>query len=181
MRIFDIFRRKPKVHASLEDGMKTISGSQMDKDSKDFIQASREGLALQTSAHAETWHFDRVDQWEVDMEIGEITFSLSNGNVAKAPIQVVGTYNLDNDTFMWGWDHPSVPEPLRGHAELAREWGAIRNLDMFTQRVVVCSEEEAWDFTAVANRLGGGNGAYRGPAGSALVFMTFGEISLTKQ
>ena len=41
-------------------------------------------------------------------------------------------------------------------------------------------EDDAWTFTAVAARLGNANGAYRGPAGTALVFMTFGEIELKK-
>jgi hypothetical protein len=40
--------------------------------------------------------------------------------------------------------------------------------------------DEAWSFAAVANRLVEGNGVYRGPAGSAYVFFTFGPVSLEK-
>ena len=46
--------------------------------------------------------------------------------------------------------------------------------------MVECTEEQAWEFTAVAARLGDANGAYRGPAGTTLVFMTFGQVSLSK-
>jgi hypothetical protein len=40
---------------------------------------------------------------------------------------------------------------------------------------------DAWRMTALANRLCGSNGAYRGPAGKTIVFMTFGEIQLEKR
>ncbi len=95
-------------------------------------------------------------------------------------MQIVGTYNTDNGTFLWGWDHPSVAEPLRKHAALAKQFGEENGLAQYTERMVECTEEQAWEFTAVAARLGEANGAYRGPAGTALVFMTFGEVKLSK-
>ncbi|WP_371873425.1 hypothetical protein [Massilia phyllostachyos] len=49
----------------------------------------------------------------------------------------------------------------------------------FATRKIHCSEDEAWAFAAVANRLGNANGVYRGPDGTALVFMTFGEVKLS--
>ena len=42
------------------------------------------------------------------------------------------------------------------------------------------SEDEAWEFTALACQLCRAQGAYRGPAGTALVYMTFGEVTLSK-
>ena len=95
-------------------------------------------------------------------------------------MQIVGTYNTLDDTFVWGWDHPSAAEPLSKHATLAKEFGEIHRLPKFTERLVKCSEEEAWEFTAVAARLGKANGAYRAPASTALVYMTFNEVKLTR-
>lgn len=91
-----------------------------------FIEASRQGLALQTSAHVSTWHLGKEDHWSADLDAGTITFHFKNGKVANASIQVVGTYNQSDGTFLWGWDHPSVPGKLRHHAQLAREWGEKR-------------------------------------------------------
>jgi uncharacterized protein DUF6882 len=82
---------------------------------------------------------------------------------ATAPIQVIGTYNPADGTFLWGWDHPSVPHPLREHAQLARAWGRENGLASFTERSVRCDESEAWRFAAVANRLASSNGVYRVP------------------
>jgi hypothetical protein len=69
---------------------------------------------------------------------------------------------------------------LQTAAYLAKEFGQKHELTKFTERKVKCSEDEAWEFTAVAARLGKANGAYRGPAGTALVYMTFGEIKLSR-
>jgi len=145
-----------------------------------YIQQSLEGLRTQTAAHSSTWHLGDEENWAADQETGRITFTFADGTVAEADMQIVGTYNTDDGTFLWGWDHPSVAEPLSKHAALARQFGMDNGLPQYTERMVECTEDQAWEFAAVAARLGEANGAYRGPAGTALVFMTFGEIKLSK-
>src|SRR5262245_33411531 len=149
-------------------------------DLKQFIDASMAGLQEQTAAHTATWRFGEEENWEANLDTGEIIFTFADGMTARAQIQIIGTYNTEDGTFLWGWDHPSVLEPLRKSAELARVWGEENHVESFITRKVNCSEYEAWEFTAVAARLSGANGAYRGPSGSMFVFMTFGEIKLEK-
>lgn len=120
---------------------------------------------------------DEDYDWAADLEAGTITFT-SATKVVTAPVQVIGTYNRADGTFLWGWDHPSVPAPLGADARLAREFGQLQKLPKFTTRKVEVTEEEAWSFTAVALYLSGAQGAYRGPAGTTLVFMTFGEMTI---
>lgn len=146
-----------------------------------FIQQSIEGLRAQTAAHSATWHLGEEATWTADQGTGRIRFTFEDGTVADADFQIVGSYDSLDGTFLWGWDHPSVGEPLREHARLAKEFGLKHALSKYTERMVRCTEEEAWEFTAVAARLGNVNGAYRGPAGTTFVFMTFGEISLSKR
>lgn len=152
----------------------------MDESPRQLIRSARENLSLQTTAHAETWGFGQEEEWSADLDQGVVVFRFADGTMASAPIQVIGTYNLEDGTFLWGWDHPSVPEPLREHARLARQWGEENEVQSFVSRKVQCSEDEAWSFAAVANLLAEANGVYRGPSGSALVFMTFGEIALER-
>lgn len=145
-----------------------------------FIQQSVEGLRTQTSTHAATWHLGKETNWAADQDTGRIRFTFADGTIAEGELQIVGTYNTRDGTFLWGWDHPSVAEPLGKHASLAKEFGEKHGLSKYTERKVKCSEDDAWEFTAVAARLGKANGAYRGPAGTALVYMTFGEIKLSR-
>ncbi|MCD2515781.1 hypothetical protein LQ564_05570 [Massilia sp. G4R7] len=76
----------------------------------EFIETSKQGLMQQTSAHVATWHLGEEDRWAADLDTGTITFYFKNGTIASASIQIVGTYNTLDGTFLWGWDHPSVPE-----------------------------------------------------------------------
>lgn len=147
-------------------------------DASVFIKQSVERLRTQTSTHAATWHLGEEANWAADQDTGRIRFTFKDGTIAEADVQIVGTYNTLDGTFLWGWDHPSVAEPLRKHATLAKEFGEKHGLSKYTERKVICSDDQAWEFMAVAARLAKANGAYRGPAGAALVYMTFGEIKL---
>ena len=150
-------------------------------DVQQVIDRSVEGLRAKTKAHAETWRLGQEENWSLDQDNGVIVFSFADGTVATAPVQVVGTYNSDDGTFFWGWDHPSIKEPLQAHAKLVKAYGEKNNVKQFTMQQVKCSEMEAWTFTAVAVQLAEANGAYRADAGGPLVFVTFGEIKLSRE
>jgi hypothetical protein len=66
------------------------------------------------------------------------------------------------------------------HAQRARDFGEKYRLERYTTRKIVSSESEAWHFTALASYLAGAQGGYRGPSGSTFVFMTFGDVTITK-
>jgi hypothetical protein len=158
-----------------------VSATEREVSAETFIEASREGLAIQTRAHAEMWGFGTEKTWSADLDRGVIEFHLEGGKTVSAPVQVIGSYNTDDGTFLWGWDHPSVPPDLARHANLARVWGEEMVSPAFTSRKVMCSEDDAWSFAAVANRLGEGNGVYRGVAGSAYFFMTLGRLTIEQR
>ncbi|MCW3835293.1 DUF6882 domain-containing protein [Sphingomonas canadensis] len=154
-------------------------GARDDAEAEATLLRAMEELKAKTAAHDATWHLGE-SHWAVDMETGRITFTNRRGMEIVAPMQVIGTFNTRDDTWLWGWDHPSVPEPLAEHARLARAFGEKHGLERYTTRKIVASEAEAWEFTALACHLGGAQGAYRGPAGTTLVFMTFGELTMRK-
>ena len=52
-----------------------------------------------------------------------------------------------------------------------------RNL---TTEKLECEESDTWELTALACKLCEAGGAYRSRAGNTLVFMTFGEVRLSK-
>ena len=134
-----------------------------------------------TAAHCGSWHLDQAERWSVDMDEGLIRFVLPDGMHASAPVQIVGTTNSDDGSFLWGWDHPSVPPELAEHAELARAFGEAHGLPEYSNRKVECDDMRAWEFAAVAMRLGGASGTYRGQASeTACVWMTFGAVTLSQ-
>lgn len=142
------------------------------------IEKSMAELRLKQEVNSSVWGLGSTERWDADLEQGIIFFTGNDGIIVSAPVQVIGTLNTNDETWLWGWDHPSVKEPLAHAARLCRDFGQRNGLRRFIERKIACSESEAWEQTAVALHLSEGAGAYRGPAGSTLVFMTFGEITV---
>lgn len=146
---------------------------------RQMIEKAVNGLTLVTGTHVATWHLDRAD-WSVDQEAGTIKFSTPNGVLATAPVQIIGSYDTLDSTWLWGWDHPSVMPHLAEHAKRLHDYGRERGFNRLTTRMLQATEQECWELTALAFLVCNANGAYSGPAGSARIYMTFGEVTLSK-
>ena len=149
-------------------------------DFQTLVAQSVEELRLKTAAHDGTWHLGEAS-WDVNQDRGTIVFDCPGGITATCPVQIIGTYNSLDGTFLWGWDHPSVVPPLQEHAKKVRAYGEEHGIEELTTRKVSCTEERAWEFAALACKLCEAQGAYRGPAGTTFVFMTFGLVELSQR
>lgn len=122
----------------------------------------------------------RQSSWSLDQTTCAIRFHNPNGTVASAPFQTIGTINTKDGTWLWAWENPSITEPLRRHALAVRAFGEAQHHELLTTRKFPCDEELAWRLTALAAKLNNAQGAYRAPAGTALLFLTFGKVTLEK-
>jgi hypothetical protein len=143
-----------------------------------FLQRALNELQLKTTAHDRTWQLGQAD-WEVDQDDGQIVFTSPSGIVATCPVQIIGSYNSEDSTWLWGWDHPSVVPALAEHAQLVRKYGESKGITELTHRKLETTEDVCWKFAALACKLADAQGAYRGPAGPTYIFMTFGTPSLS--
>jgi hypothetical protein len=119
--------------------------------------------------------------WNLDLDSGTVVFTSKEGIKATCAVQIAGTYNPRDGTWLWAWDHPSLQPPLRLHALAARAFGEAQGIACLTKRKFECSEDDAWRLTAVACHLGKGQGAYRGPTDGADIFMTLASVVLKKE
>jgi hypothetical protein len=116
--------------------------------------------------------------WSLDLESGTIRFEAAGKPMATAPVQIIGTLDPVTGSWLWGWDHPSVPVPLRRAAGRLRALGAQRGIASFTERQVPATEDDAWSWTALAALLDGAEGAYAAPTDRARIFLVFGRVTL---
>ncbi len=114
--------------------------------------------------------------WHVDQDAGLIQFERADGALLAAPVQIVAAWNPHTHAFTWAWDHPSVQTRLRADAERTRWFGEKHGLCELTQPVVTLSEQEAWRMSAVAMKVNGAAGVYRGPTEGPHVFMTMRDV-----
>jgi hypothetical protein len=147
---------------------------------KVFLQASMEGLRLQTEAHRSTWHFGDQQRWDFSQDTGELVFTFPE-KLVRAPAQVIGTFDGEATTWMWAWGNSSISESLAKDSLRVREYGKQHGIHRLTTASWPAQELDGWHMTALACRLYEANGAYRGPAGTTFVFFTFGKTKLTKR
>jgi hypothetical protein len=143
------------------------------------LEQSMEDLQLKTGAHDAAWSIGK-SSWSVDQAAGTIVFTTPTGMTATAPVQMIGTYNTKDGTWLWAWDNPSIDTALREHALKVKEYGEQKKIAALTTRKINCSQEDAWELVAIACQLNNAQGAYRGPADATRVFMTFGKVKLSK-
>ena len=145
------------------------------------IARANNELQLHTQSAIDMWGLDTA-AWDVDLNTGTITFTRDKtGIIITAPVQIVGTYDNEQSTWLWGWDHPSVSGSLGGYAQRVREFGEQYGLVKLTTRKIPVSIDDAWEFTALACHLNGGQGGYRGVSGSTYVFMVYGSVVVNKK
>jgi hypothetical protein len=142
-------------------------------------QNSIEELKVKTDAHKQIWA-DKIERWDLNQDSGNLVFALKDGMKAVCPAQIIGSYNSKDQTWLWAWANPSIDEKLKADALKLKKYGEEHHIDRLITRKWVGTEEDAWAMVALAVKLCGEQGAYRGPAGTTYVFIAFGEVVLTK-
>lgn len=118
--------------------------------------------------------------WLVDQNAGLIQFERKDGATVLAPVQIIGAWNPRTQLFRWGWDHPMVQPRLRNDAERTRWFGDKHDLSELTERSLKMSEQEVWRMAALAMKVNGSHGVYRGPTEGPVIFMTLGPPKVRK-
>ena len=108
-----------------------------------------EELGIKTAAHERLWQMSEAE-WSADLDAGTITFSSPKGLTATAPVQVIGTYDTNQGTWLWAWDNPSIAAEVAAHSVRPREYGRRQRLADLTTRKLQIDEERCWEFAALA-------------------------------
>ncbi len=137
-------------------------------------------LELKTAAHIALFHMDTAE-WSVDQETGLIEFTdHARGMVAQAPVQIIGSFNTRNSTWLWGWANPEIAAPLQADAKRMQAHGGEKGYAQLSTATIRCGQKAAWKLAALSCMVCGRQGVYRGPADETMVFMAFGTVSMRK-
>lgn len=145
----------------------------------DLAERAMAELRLKTSAHDSAWGLGEAD-WSIDQDEQTIVFTSDKGITATCSVQIVGTYNTKDSTWLWGWDHPSVQPPLDEHAKAALAYGQENaGFELLTTRDLPVTEQQAWELSAIACHLSNAQGAFRCPSDPTMAFVTFDNVKLS--
>lgn len=146
----------------------------------ELLEFSINYVAMQQQAHG-AWGLGSDERWDVDLDAGVISWHFADrGHVARAPAQLLGTWNPADETFLWGWDHPSAPPGTAVAAQAVKTFADTYGVAELTTRSIACSFDDCYRIASTASPIGGLQGVYRGDAGGPWVYLGFGEVSLTQ-
>lgn len=131
-------------------------------------------LVAQASAYADraprVGHPTPTSAWTVDLEAGTLIFT-DGSSTRSVPVQVAGTHVPDDHTWMWGWEHSSVPDELAVAANRLRAYGERHHRSDLTTSPVPADEELARGYAAVAAYLAGARGVFRATSGRTVAYL----------
>jgi hypothetical protein len=145
-----------------------------------LVTKSVQELEVKNKANL-AWGQGTFDRWDLDQEAGTLVFSRKDGTRATCWVQIVGSFDVEKKTWHWSWDNPSVAAALTVDACLLRELGTKNKIKKLTEANWEAEESDAWDMTALAVRMGEAEGAFSGPSGHREIFMTFGDVTISKR
>lgn len=164
-------------HASGAGSSSENDVSDLDLGHEDFLQYCYENLEAQTEINDRLFQISSASG-HVDLKAGRIVFTSPQGIRATAAINVIGTFSKVEGRWLWAWANPAIPASLCGNATTAKAYGAKYSIEDYIVPMLDCGEDKGWEFTAVANQLGDGQGAYRAPDGDRLMYLCFGAVML---
>jgi len=145
-------------------------------DFESLLRSSMEELMTRTQAHQENWGFGGEEEWLLDQDQGQLTFKFP-GRSTRAAIQIIGTFNTENGTWLWAWANPLIADHLKTDALGLKEYGQQWGIPRLTSPEWPAQESDCWYMAALACQLFGRQGAYRGPAADSHTLMVFGEVT----
>ena len=133
------------------------------------------------AGHQGSWNLGQGERWDVDLAAGQIIWSFPD-KVVRAPAQLIATWNSADETFLWGWDHPSAPPGTAVAAAAVKTHADAHGIAQLQEAKVECSMDDGWQLAAVAVLLGDLQGVYRGQASdTAWAYIGFGNVTISKE
>lgn len=143
-----------------------------------LLRLSMEELLFKTQQHQDGWLFGKEEQWNLDPGQGELVFSFP-GRMVIAPAQIIGSYDGQTGLWTWSWADSANPEGLTLHARQLLAYGQQNAIPRLTTAQWTGEETDCWYMAALACRMCGFQGAYRGPSENLYSFITFGDVQVS--
>ncbi|MHA3915934.1 DUF6882 domain-containing protein [Halovulum sp. GXIMD14793] len=137
--------------------------------------------ALQT-AHQGGWKMGEAERVDIDLEAGVIVWIFAD-KLVTAPAELLGTWNPDDQTFLWGWDHPSAPEGSAVSSLAVKEYADKHGIVELQTSKPSCDFDGCWKLAATAALIGDLQGVYRMEAApnGPWAYLGFGTVKLQKR
>jgi hypothetical protein len=128
-----------------------------------------------------SWGLGSAQRWELDQANGVISWFFPD-RTASAPAQIIGTWMPASGSWLWAWANNSIQPELARDSRMVRDWAEEHGHTSLTLPKVEADREAAAAMAALAVRITGATGFYRGTGESEadpMPVITFGPVRVT--
>jgi hypothetical protein len=126
------------------------------------------------------WGLGSAQRWELDQTNGLIVWYFPD-RTATAAAQVIGTWLPASRSWLWAWANNSVPPELARDSRAVRDWAEEHGHRSLTVPKVEANKDKAATMAALAVRITGATGFYRGAGESdadPVPMFIFGPVTI---
>ncbi|WP_143742496.1 DUF6882 domain-containing protein [Roseateles chitinivorans] len=134
-------------------------------------------LQQRTAEDGEAWGLGSEKNWTLDLSAGRLNFSFADGRNMSGQIQVLGTFNKKDGSFLWAWDNPSIPNALRLSAMAIRDWAEANGEQELTHSKIRVDETRIWAWLGFSARESGADGGYRVNSNGMDIYLIYRGIT----
>ncbi len=147
-----------------------------EREYRELRQTSNWSMREKNDRNQGDFGLDSFRRFDWDPWRGELVFSIEGVPKVLARIQVAGTQSKKGGVWRWAWANRGLFEPIRRSALRVRDFGEQHGLLPLIQAKWAATEADAWQMTAITDRLIEGKGTFKCPGPDAATFMVFTEI-----
>ena len=103
-------------------------------------------------------------EFRLNSKKGRITWMFTDRDDVSADAQVIGTYG-DDGSFMWGWGHPEVPEPMQMAAWAVQQFGDRQEIEELLTRGGPTDVSTFEEYLAICAYISDADGVFIGDHG----------------
>ncbi|HEY8090781.1 MAG TPA: hypothetical protein VIF09_23125 [Polyangiaceae bacterium] len=132
--------------------------------------------ATRQAAHAAQNAFQQTIQgfqrWDASQDTSELSFVLADGRHRAMRGQAIGSWSIEDGTWMWAWDNESVHPAFSADAARVRDLAKQqRGLAAMTTGKFTATQPLATELALHTAAIMGAQGVFPGPAGQVLIFI----------
>jgi hypothetical protein len=148
---------------------------------EELAERSVESLTIKLELHR--WWLENYDEWNLQQDDGTLVVRTSPRGEpieARAPAQIIGSFNRLDGTWLWAWDNPSIAESLKRDARRVKQFGEEKSFTELTTPKVATDLQGALRFAAIASHVCAAQGVFSAAIGETYLYINFGEVKLQK-
>jgi hypothetical protein len=125
-----------------------------------------------------SWGLGSAADWDLDQRTGLITWAFPD-RTARAPAQIIGTHQPAPSSWLWAWANNSVAPAMTRDSRMVHDWAAANGHTELLPPRVEADRRQIAAMAAIAVRVTGATGYYRGEGGDVVPVITFGPVTVT--